>query len=153
MDRDNRVEQLSEADCLRLLATVPFGRVVYTEHALPAVLPVAFEVAADGGLVLVLRRGPAVCRALDDNVAAFQADHTDTATRTGWNVLVHGRAHVVNDPALHAQLLRSGPRPWLGEAEPMFVTMTAELISGRRLVPSGAGAAGGGGPAEGAPYM
>ena len=137
MDRDNQVEYLSEADCLRLLATVPVGRVVYTEHALPAVLPVAFEVAANGRLVLVLRRGPGVCRALDDNVAAFQADHSDAATRTGWNILVHGRAHVVNDPALHEQLLRTGPRPWLGEAEPMFVTMTPELVRGRRLLPSG----------------
>ncbi|MET9611611.1 pyridoxamine 5'-phosphate oxidase family protein [Kitasatospora indigofera] len=140
MDRDNRVESLSEEECLHLLATVPVGRVVYTAHALPAVLPVAFEVTADGRLVLALRQGVTVRRALDDTVAAFQADLLDAATRTGWSVLVHGRAQVVSDPALHDRLLRTGPRPWedgAEAAEPMFVLIPPELVSGRRQLPLG----------------
>ncbi|MFC9328040.1 pyridoxamine 5'-phosphate oxidase family protein [Kitasatospora sp. NPDC057015] len=137
MDCESRTESLSEEECLHLLGTVPVGRVVYTAHALPAVLPVAFEVAADGRLVLAMRRGADVSRALDDTVAAFQADHLDEATRTGWSVMVHGRAQVVTDPALHERLRRTGPRPWVREAEPMFVTICPELVSGRRLLPSG----------------
>ncbi|MGW2395189.1 pyridoxamine 5'-phosphate oxidase family protein [Kitasatospora sp. NPDC001664] len=138
MDRDERVETLGEAECLRLLGTVPIGRVVYTEHALPAVLPVAFEVAPDGTLVLGLRAGTTVSRALDGTVAAFQADHLDPSTRTGWSVLVHGRAEVVRDEAAVRQLLRTGPMPWVSSGQqPMFVRIAPELVSGRRVLPAG----------------
>jgi len=137
MEPDDGVETLSEAQCRRLLGSVPVGRVVYTEHALPAVLPVAFEVASDGLLVLALRAGSSVIRALDGTVAAFQADQLDTVSRTGWSVLVHGRAEVVRDQDRYARLLSSGPRPWVTGREPAFVVITPELISGRRLQPTG----------------
>ncbi|GAA0689134.1 pyridoxamine 5'-phosphate oxidase family protein [Kitasatospora atroaurantiaca] len=139
MDPEDRVETLSEAQCLSLLGSVPVGRVVYVEHALPAVLPVAFEVASDGRLVLALRArsdGSGVTRALDGTVAAFQADELDPATRTGWSVLVHGRAEVVRDPDLHERLLRTGPRPWVSDREQLFVLITPELVTGRRLLPT-----------------
>ncbi|MFJ9517311.1 pyridoxamine 5'-phosphate oxidase family protein [Kitasatospora sp. NPDC101801] len=137
MDRDDRVETLSEAECLHLLRTVPIGRVVYTEHALPAVLPVAFEVAPDDRLILGLRAGSSLSRALDGTVAAFQADLLDPVGRSGWSVLVHGRAEVVRDEAEYQRLLRTGPRPWIGGQQRMFVRITPELVSGRRLLAAG----------------
>ncbi|MDH6575171.1 pyridoxamine 5'-phosphate oxidase family protein [Kitasatospora sp. MAP5-34] len=145
MDRDDRLQSLGEAECLRLLGTVPVGRVVYTEHALPAVLPVAFEVGADGRLALALRAGDGAVRALDGTVAAFQADQLDPATRTGWSVLVHGRAEVVRDPVLHEHLLLTGPRPWIDGDRQIFVLLTPELVSGRRLRSSPQGAHSGAG--------
>lgn len=138
MDRDDRVEDLSEAECLRLLGTVPLGRVVYTEHALPAVLPVAFRVAADGRLVLALRTGTRVARALDGTVAAFQVDDFDRAGRCGWSVLVHGRAEVVRDAGERAALHSGGLRPWIPEPGPEYVAISPELVSGRRVRPDAA---------------
>lgn len=137
MDRDDRVETLGEAECLRLLGTVPVGRVVYTEHALPAVLPVAFETAPDGRLLLAVRRDSSTARALDGTVVAFQADVLDPVTRTGWSVLVHGRADVLRDAEQVRRALRSGLRPWVGDPDPMFVTVAPELVGGRRLLPHG----------------
>ncbi|MGW6912456.1 pyridoxamine 5'-phosphate oxidase family protein [Kitasatospora sp. NPDC054939] len=137
MDRDDRVEPLGEDECLRLLSTVPVGRVVYTEHALPAVLPVSFEVDRDGRLVLAVRRDSATARALDGTVVAFQADVLDPVTRTGWSVLVHGRADVLRDPEQYRRAMRSGLRPWVGDPDPMFVVVVPELVSGRRLLPLG----------------
>ncbi|WP_405362414.1 pyridoxamine 5'-phosphate oxidase family protein [Kitasatospora sp. NBC_00085] len=137
MDRDERVEPLSEAECLRLLSTVPVGRVVYTEHALPAVLPVSFEVAADGRLLLAVRRGSTTARGLDGTVVAFQADRLDPVTRTGWSVLVHGRADVVREPEQVRLALRSELWPWTGDPEPLFVALVPELVSGRQLLPAG----------------
>ncbi|MFD0279385.1 pyridoxamine 5'-phosphate oxidase family protein [Kitasatospora sp. NPDC127111] len=137
MDRDDRVESLSEAECLRLLSTVPVGRVVYTEHALPAVLPVSFEVAPDGRLLLAVRRGSTTARGLDGTVVAFQADRLDQVTRTGWSVLVHGRAEVVREPEQIRRALRSGLRPWVGDPDPLFVALVPELVSGRYLLPAG----------------
>jgi nitroimidazol reductase NimA-like FMN-containing flavoprotein (pyridoxamine 5'-phosphate oxidase superfamily) len=129
----DRIEDLGEAECLRLLRTVPVGRVVYTEHALLQVVPVEFQVEADGRLLLGLAKDGAAARALHGAVTAFQADRLDRSSRSGWSVLVHGQAEVVRDPAVHARLLRTGPRPWASEAEPLFVRLTADLVSGRRL--------------------
>ncbi|MFE7559471.1 pyridoxamine 5'-phosphate oxidase family protein [Kitasatospora sp. NPDC057500] len=137
MDRDDPLEELGADTCLRLLGTVPVGRVVYTEHALPAVLPVSFEVVPDGRLLLAVRRGSATARGLDGTVVAFQADQLDPVTRTGWSVLVHGRADIVRDPEQIRRALRSGLRPWVGDPDPMFVSLVPELISGRRLTTAG----------------
>ncbi|MER8182069.1 pyridoxamine 5'-phosphate oxidase family protein [Kitasatospora sp. NPDC094015] len=134
MDRDDRVEKLGEAECRRLLSTVPVGRVVYTAHALPAVLPVAFESAPDGRLVLALREGGTVSRALDGTVAAFQADQLDPAARSGWSVLVRGRTEVVRDPARYGAILAGGLAPWVRGGAPMYVLLTPELITGRRVL-------------------
>ena len=41
------LRQLTSDDCLRLLATVPIGRIIYTRQALPAVELVNF--ALEGG--------------------------------------------------------------------------------------------------------
>ncbi|WP_327065815.1 pyridoxamine 5'-phosphate oxidase family protein [Kitasatospora sp. NBC_01302] len=136
MDRVDRIEDLSEAECLRLLSTVPIGRVVYTEHALLRVLPVAFQLDTDGRLLLGLPQDGQLARALDGTVAAFQADRLHEATRTGWSVVVHGQAEVVRDPARHAALLHGGPLPWVAGREPLFVTLTAELVTGHRLLHS-----------------
>ncbi|AUY48853.1 pyridoxamine 5'-phosphate oxidase family protein [Streptomyces sp. CB01881] len=137
MDREDRVQTLSEAECLRLLSTVPVGRVVYTEHALPAVLPVSFAVAPDSRLLLAVRRDSTTARGLDGTVVAFQADLLDPATRTGWSVLVHGRADVVREPEQVRQALRSGLRPWVGGSDPLFIALVPELVSGRLLAPVG----------------
>ncbi|MFC5663269.1 pyridoxamine 5'-phosphate oxidase family protein [Kitasatospora misakiensis] len=137
MDRDDEPEELGAEACLRLLSTVPVGRVVYTEHALPAVLPVAFEVAPDGRLLLAVRRGSATARRLDGTVVAFQADRLDPDTRSGWSVLVHGRADILRDPEQILRALRSGLRSWVGEPDPVFVALAPELISGRRISAAG----------------
>ncbi|CAN3984184.1 pyridoxamine 5'-phosphate oxidase family protein [Kitasatospora purpeofusca] len=141
MDRvdelDDEPEELGAEACLRLLSTVPVGRVVYTEHALPAVLPVSFEVVPDGRLLLAVRRDSATARGLDGTVVAFQADLLDPLTRSGWSVLVHGRADILRDPEQILGALGSGLRPWTEESDPMFVAVVPELISGRRLSASG----------------
>ncbi|GAA1097400.1 pyridoxamine 5'-phosphate oxidase family protein [Kitasatospora arboriphila] len=148
MEYEDPVEELSEAECRRLLGTVPVGRVVYTEHALPAVLPVAFEVAQDGRLVLALRADSTTARALDGTVAAFQADVLDPETRSGWSVLVHGHAEVVRDHLAQDGLYDAGLRPWVGGPRPVYVALTPELVGGRRLRAVGATAAARPAPAD-----
>lgn len=54
MDSDG---PLPIAECRRLLRSVPTGRLVYTEDALPAVRPVTFA-ALDGDLVIPTGNNP-----------------------------------------------------------------------------------------------
>ena len=51
--------------------------------------------------------------------------------------MAHGTAEVVRDRAEHAALVRTGPRSWISEREPVFVRLTAELLTGHRLHPPG----------------
>lgn len=140
MDDNDGFRELSRQECLRLLAKAPVGRVVFTRHALPAVLPVTFWLdgdAEDGFPVWVVFRAPAASRlasAVDGVVLAFEADDVDATARSGWSVVVTGTAEVVTDPALRERLAGVGPRSWVAAPEEVFVRVEAALVTGRELV-------------------
>ncbi|MFF8534463.1 pyridoxamine 5'-phosphate oxidase family protein [Streptomyces sp. SAS_267] len=124
---------LDRQECLRLLAKVPVGRVVYTRQALPAVLPVNFSLDEDASVLLYTSAGSDLVRAIDGVVVAFEADEFDAATRSGWSVVVTGRAGVVTDPAEHERLSQSGPHSWMPVRDGVFVRIESELVTGREL--------------------
>ncbi|MER6619116.1 MULTISPECIES: pyridoxamine 5'-phosphate oxidase family protein [unclassified Streptomyces] len=124
---------LDRQECLRLLAKVPVGRVVYTRQALPAVLPVNFALDTDASVVLCTSAASDLVRAVDGVVVAFEADDFDAGSRSGWSVVVTGRAAVVTDPAEHERLLRTGPRSWMPMHDGVFVRIEAGMVTGREL--------------------
>ncbi|MET9390962.1 pyridoxamine 5'-phosphate oxidase family protein [Streptomyces sp. NPDC006624] len=124
---------LERQECLRLLAKVPVGRVVYTRQALPAVLPVNFALDADASVVLRTSPDSDLVAAVDGVVVAFEADEFDTAARSGWSVVVTGRATVVTDPAEHERLSQAGPVSWMPLRESVFVRIESTMITGREL--------------------
>ncbi|MFD1663011.1 pyridoxamine 5'-phosphate oxidase family protein [Streptomyces caeni] len=133
MLQDNGFRALDRKECLRLLAKVPVGRVVYTRQALPSVLPVNFSLDDDSSVLLCTSPAAELVRAIDGAVVAFEADEFDAATQSGWSVVVTGRAAVVRDPAEHERLLRDGPRSWMPMRNGVFVRIESEMISGREL--------------------
>ncbi|QOV34025.1 pyridoxamine 5'-phosphate oxidase family protein [Streptomyces ferrugineus] len=126
--------ELDRRECLRMLAKAPVGRIVYTRFALPAVLPVNFCLDPGGAVLLRTSAASELARAVDGAVVAFEADAFDAAARSGWSVVVTGRAGVVRDPAEHARLCREGPRSWVPSPEEVFVRVEPDLITGRELV-------------------
>ncbi|WP_327319545.1 pyridoxamine 5'-phosphate oxidase family protein [Streptomyces sp. NBC_01235] len=134
MDADDGFRGLDRKECLRLLAGVPVGRIVYTWHALPAVLPVNFCLDDDGAVLVRTSASSELVGAIDAAVVAFEADEVDAATHSGWNVVVMGTAMLVTDPAEHARLLRTGPRSWAPAPQEVFVRIDPELVTGRELV-------------------
>ncbi|MFF9125079.1 pyridoxamine 5'-phosphate oxidase family protein [Streptomyces sp. NPDC014889] len=124
---------MDRQECLRLMAEVPVGRVVYTRQALPAVLPVNFALAADASVLLRTSAGSDLVRAVDGVVVAFEADAFDVESRSGWSVVVTGRATVVTDPVEHERLLRTGPRSWMPIEEDVFIRIEATMVTGREL--------------------
>ncbi|MEU7469129.1 pyridoxamine 5'-phosphate oxidase family protein [Streptomyces sp. NPDC044984] len=124
---------LDRQECLRLLAGVPVGRVVYTRRALPAVLPVNFSLDTDSSVVLCTSAASDLVRAVDGVVVAFEADDFDAGRRSGWSVVVTGRAAVVTGPAEHERLLRTGPRSWMPTHDGVFVRIEAGMVTGREL--------------------
>ncbi|MCD7442376.1 pyridoxamine 5'-phosphate oxidase family protein [Streptomyces lincolnensis] len=124
---------LDRQECLRLLAKVPIGRVVYTRQALPAVLPINFSLDTDASVLLCTSPASDLVHAIDGVVVAFEVDEFDAATRSGWSVVVTGRATVVTDPADHERLTQTGPSSWMPLRETVFVRIESEMVTGRQL--------------------
>ncbi|GGS31486.1 pyridoxamine 5'-phosphate oxidase family protein [Streptomyces griseoviridis] len=133
MHQNDAFGALGRPECLRLLAEVPVGRVVYTRQALPAVLPVNFALDADGSVVLSTSPESELVRAVDGVVVAFEADEFDARTRSGWSVVVTGRAALVTDPAEHARLVQDGPASWMPLRDVVFLRIESEMVTGRDL--------------------
>ncbi|MEU7384630.1 MULTISPECIES: pyridoxamine 5'-phosphate oxidase family protein [unclassified Streptomyces] len=133
MSDNDGFRSMDRRECLRLMAEVPVGRVVYTQRALPAVLPVNFALAADASVLLRTSAGSDLVRAVDGVVVAFEADAFDVESRSGWSVVVTGRATVVTDPVEHQRLLSTGPRSWMPIEEDVFIRIEATMVTGREL--------------------
>lgn len=133
MSLNDAFRALNRQECLRLLAKAPVGRVVYTRQALPAVLPVNFSLDTDASVLLCTSPGSDLVAAIDDVVVAFEADEFDAVARSGWSVVVTGRATVVTDPAEHERLARTGPRSWMPLHDAAFVRIESEMVTGREL--------------------
>lgn len=127
-----RLQELDRAMALAFLASVPVGRLVFTESALPAVVPVNFVVDCSQ---IVVRTHPDSSIALSaaGGVVAFEADEVDVESRTGWSVLVIGRAHCVRDPLQLCRLRALPLLPWVGSDREAFVVVDLELVTGRRV--------------------
>lgn len=133
MFQDDACRALDRQECLRLLAKVPLGRVVYTRQALPAVLPVNFSLDTDASVLLCTSVGSDLVHAIDGVVVAFEADEFAAATQSGWNVVVTGHATVVTDPTEHERLTQTGPNSWMPLQDAVFVRIESELVTGREF--------------------
>jgi nitroimidazol reductase NimA-like FMN-containing flavoprotein (pyridoxamine 5'-phosphate oxidase superfamily) len=88
------LEMLPFDECLRLLASVPLGRVGFYADGEVVVLPVNHVI--DGqDVVFRTARGAKLSAAEAQNPVAFEADYYDPEARSGWSVLVNGHAEAV----------------------------------------------------------
>jgi nitroimidazol reductase NimA-like FMN-containing flavoprotein (pyridoxamine 5'-phosphate oxidase superfamily) len=125
--------ELDEAECLQLLAGHEIGRVVFTDSALPAAQPVTY-LLDDEEVVFRIRSGSKLAAATMGAVVAFQVDHIDARTRTGWTVLGVGKAYEVTDPKRLAELAERMPDPWAPNRTAHTVAISLQRLTGRRLV-------------------
>ena len=124
--------RLDRGESMRLLATAPVGRLIFTVNALPAVRLMNFALA-DGLIVLRTAADTTVARRVHDTIVAFEADDLDAATSSGWSVIVTGRATLVTDPELLARYQRMPLVAWAPGDRDQCVEITTELVEGRRV--------------------
>lgn len=127
--------KLSDAEAMRLLASVDYGRVVFNLSALPAIRPVN-HLVDHGRIVIRTRLATAISTivtATDSRVVvAYEADDLDSATRTGWSVVATGWIHTVADPddvARYEQLLK----PWVNHADTVLA-IEPDIVTGFRIL-------------------
>jgi pyridoxamine 5'-phosphate oxidase-like protein len=110
------------------------GRVVFTLNALPAIRPVN-HLLDDCRVIIRTRLTASISAAVRSSegiVVAYEADSIDPQTRTGWSVVVTGRAHTLTDPdevTRYEQLLE----PWVNHADTV-VAIEPDIITGLRLI-------------------
>ncbi|MET9342913.1 pyridoxamine 5'-phosphate oxidase family protein [Nonomuraea sp. NPDC003804] len=137
---DSGLQVLSTGECLELLASADIGRVIFTDHALPAVQPVNFYLD-DASIVIRTNLGSKLAAATRQAVVAFEADEFDSDTRTGWSVTAVGRARAVQNDDERARLERLPLRPWAPGDRSHFIVVRIEQVSGRRITAEPANAA------------
>lgn len=124
---------IERAEALRLLAAAPFGRIVFTHDALPAVRPVNHVIGADGSIVFCTRLSAGLVPASGRSViVAYQADDIDPVRRTGWSVLAIGPAHTIAAGELAAEYARRLDT-WDDPAGALL-GMEPTLVSGTRVI-------------------
>ena len=131
------LEELSRAECLRLLATASIGRISYSRQALPAVEPVNFRLQ-DGAIVIRTDAGGKLMAATRRAVVAFQADDLDQVLRSGWSVTVVGTCEEVTDAGDIARLEMLGLESWAPGTRDHFIRIVPGIVTGRRLRGPGA---------------
>lgn len=124
-----RLVDLPAEECWRLLTTTSVGRVAWTTADGPVVIPVNFTV--DDRVVYIRTRAcSSMVQKADVERVAFEVDRIDEAKRSGWSVLLSGRAEVRYGSAADAvpsvETWPSGPRS-------AVVVIAVDKISGRRL--------------------
>lgn len=126
--------RLSHRDSLRLLASAPVGRVVFTQGALPAIRPVN-HLVVDDDIIIRTSLGASLVAAgarRRQLVVAYEADDIDPATRTGWSVVVTGMASQVDEPA-EAARFEAALHPWVDQPMDVVIRIRPELVTGYRL--------------------
>ena len=137
MTLERQLAELPKDEALRLLASVPFGRVVFTARALPAVRPVN-HVLDRGSIIIRTSLGSALSTDVDGTgtVVAYEADEIDPVTRQGWSVVVVGRALPVTDALLSARY-RQALQPWVAGHRDQVIAIGTDMVTGYRLTPPG----------------
>lgn len=132
------LEELDQAECLRLIAPGGIGRLVYAGRFDLTVLPVnyvffngavLFRTAQDSPTDEDLRTG--ISHA--EYRVAFEVDRFDASAREGWSVLLQGPAHHLDSAAEQAEAMNAGVEPWPGGVREHFIRITPARITGRRI--------------------
>ena len=132
------LEELDEAECLRLIASGGIGRIGYSGRYGPTVMPVNYRLY-EGTIVFRTAQDSATDEDLRTGIAnaefkvAFEIDDFDTAARTGWNVLIQGSAHHVESDAERAAVAGAGVDPWPGGDRELFLRIIPTRVTGRRV--------------------
>jgi uncharacterized protein len=133
MDSNGTIlKHLSRDECLRLMASVPVGRIAYTRQALPAVEVVNYTVDR-GDIVFRTDAGSKLTAAISDAVVAFEADSMDFTRHAGWSVTVVGQCRTVTDSEEIRRLERSALYSWAPGERKHFIKITPVIVNGRRL--------------------
>jgi nitroimidazol reductase NimA-like FMN-containing flavoprotein (pyridoxamine 5'-phosphate oxidase superfamily) len=123
------LEKLTRDECIRRMANVAIGRIVYTRQAMPAVELVNFAIA-DGDIVIRTSRSGKLAAAIAGAVVAFEVDQLDPAGKAGWSITAIGESRAVTDPADLERLGRIGLATWAPGDREHYIRIFPRIVNG-----------------------
>ncbi len=131
-DREHGMEELSAAECWRLLRTHEVGRlaVSITDH--PDIFPINYVVDGEG---VVFRTGPGtkLAAAVLGKGVAFEIDGYDPIAGEAWSVVAKGRARQIEHMIEYFQADELPLFPWHASPKPDIVRIEPGDVTGRRF--------------------
>ena len=126
------LEILPFADCLRLLGSVPVGRVGFFADGEIVILPVNHLV--DGqDVIFRTGTGSKLSTLGNKNLVGFEADSYDARAHSGWSVVVSGFTEMVESDEETQRLTDLGLQSWGRTADdPHWIRIRPTSITGRR---------------------
>jgi len=127
-----RFGAITGPECVELPESHSIGRVAWHAADGPQILPVTYLYQSDR---LYFRTSPhgILSELLRPTDVAFEVDDLNHDTRTGWSVVVYGRAEAVAAPAEVVTLWTPDLAPWAPDIRNLFIQITPHRITGRRL--------------------
>jgi nitroimidazol reductase NimA-like FMN-containing flavoprotein (pyridoxamine 5'-phosphate oxidase superfamily) len=127
--------ELPREECLELLAGTRFGRLaVAIGDGPPAIRPVNYMFdRRSQSVVFRTASGSKLHGLLSSSQASFEIDWFDEQARSGWSVIIQGRAEEITDPSEVVRLTEAGLDPWVPGFMRHWVRIRAFTVSGRRL--------------------
>jgi nitroimidazol reductase NimA-like FMN-containing flavoprotein (pyridoxamine 5'-phosphate oxidase superfamily) len=128
------IEELSAAACNDLLRDATVGRIVFVDDNGPGAWPVNYGVAGDR-IVFRIEQHSSL-RDLWKGPIAFEVDHIEEDTVSGWSVLVRGTASevpIARVPELIKLMKSKPPGPWAEGIHNVWVSIEPGVITGRKL--------------------
>lgn len=119
--------------CLERLASVPVGRIGFVSAAGEVeILPVNHLVQ---GQYVLFRTGigSKLSSACVGYPVTFEADEYNPSGDTGWSVVIHGSAEVVEDDAEADRLTALVTHGWGGGDRPYWIRIRPFSVTGRQL--------------------
>lgn len=129
---ENGMEELSEAECWRLLRTHEVGRLAVSISDHPDIFPINYLVDGHG---IVFRTGPGTKLAASvlGRGVAFEIDGYDPLAGEAWSVVVKGSARQIEHMIEYFQADELPLFPWHAAPKPDIVRIEPGEVTGRRF--------------------
>jgi nitroimidazol reductase NimA-like FMN-containing flavoprotein (pyridoxamine 5'-phosphate oxidase superfamily) len=127
---------MSPSECHQLLGAGTIGRIGVVVDGYPLIIPLNY--AMDGETVVVRTEPGTVVARADQTRVSFQIDGFDPADRSGWSVLMRGRAQaltVEDRDELIERTRATGVTPWAPGDRSLWIRIEPADLSGRRIKP------------------
>lgn len=115
--------ELTRHECMARLRENQWGRVAYTDHALPAITPVPYRLVRES-IVYPRQWLPAAANPTGDAVVAFEIDGPSETSVPGWSVVVVGWTSAFTEPGTALDI--------------PYCKITPTVVAGHEIVPQGA---------------
>lgn len=125
------LDVLSTDECRELLRGEQVGRIGFEDNGYVVILPVNYAFVADSVLFRT-SVGSKLDIAERRQAASFEVDDWDADERTGWSVLIKGRADAITDEWMVAICEHFNVDPWADQIpRDRWVRISVEEITGR----------------------